>query len=180
MWARYLRLLDTHPVTTKSLSTAVVFVAGDFAQQAIEQSGTATKKWDVPRACRMGAFGGLFIGPVFHNWFRILDWAVPASLGATQATVAKVVIDQSCMAPAVMSSFFIFVGTLSGQSWQYTTEKLRRDFWPTLYTNWMVWPAAQAVNFYAVPINLRVLWLTGVQFCFNIYLSKQQHKDHVE
>lgn len=176
MWARYLRLLEARPVATKSVTAAVVMAGGDFTQQAIEQQGRTLKSWDAPRACRMGMFGLCVIGPAFHTWFGILNRVVPASNGVRSA-LTKVLIDQSCMAPAVTTSFFVFVGTLAGQPWDYTRDKLKRDLWPTMQANWMFWPAVQAINFYAVPLNLQVLWLTGAQFCFNIYLSKQQHKD---
>ena len=50
-------------------------------------------------------------------------------------------------------------------------ETVKRDTPKVVLTNWMVWPAAQFVNFYFVPLSYRILVASGVALFWNIYLS---------
>ena len=50
-------------------------------------------------------------------------------------------------------------------------ETLKRDTVSLIYTNWMVWPATQFLNFYYVPPSYRILFASSVALFWNIYLS---------
>ena len=52
---------------------------------------------------------------------------------------------------------------------------------PSLQTNYKIWPVAQFLNIYFVPLHLRVLWLNMIGLCFNVYLSYRAHSNsHTE
>ena len=42
--------------------------------------------------------------------------------------------------------------------------------------DWKVWPAAQVLNFYYVPPQLRVTYVASVTFLWTVYLSYMKHK----
>ena len=42
--------------------------------------------------------------------------------------------------------------------------------------DWMVWPAAQYLNFYLLPPHLRVVYVAAVTGCWDGYLSYVKHK----
>ena len=130
MRATYLRWLAEHPYKTKMVTSGALCFLGDMIQQGIEHRA-ATKSFqqrqqqqqnasqlqkapsfalDWPRATRMGAFGMFFIGPLFHNWFSVLEKLLPG--GGARAVLGKLAIDQLCMAPAFTVSFFAIMGAL--------------------------------------------------------------------
>lgn len=87
VFAAYTRALERHPLTTKVLTSTVLFGVGDFMSQKLEGKPAL----DVPRLARMAAWGAIFT-PFAHVWYNQLDKLVPGS-GAT-VVATKVVADQ--------------------------------------------------------------------------------------
>jgi len=54
--------------------------------------------------------------------------------------------------------------------------KMRVRLWPVMIKQWQVWPAAQIINFFVLPMNYRVLMANGVGFFWVIYLTYISHK----
>jgi len=50
-------------------------------------------------------------------------------------------------------------------------EKLEKNYTSALKGNYIVWPAAQAVNFKFMPLEHRVLFVNVVSIGWNCYLS---------
>jgi protein Mpv17 len=50
-------------------------------------------------------------------------------------------------------------------------DTVREGFVPTLESNYKIWPAAQLVNFYLVPLRFRVVFSNAVGLVFNVILS---------
>ncbi len=46
----------------------------------------------------------------------------------------------------------------------------------SLQADWTVWPAAQAFNFFVLPPQFRVVYVSAVTFCWNTFLSYMKHK----
>jgi protein Mpv17 len=85
-----------------------------------------------------------------------------------------VAIDQTTLAPAMFSGFFImngFVNSPSIDGVKKGIEDWRNKFWETLQTNWKIWPLAIGINFWFIPAAYRVLFSNGVSFFWNIILS---------
>lgn len=201
VWNAYMSALGTHPYTTKSVTAGTIMVAGDLACQGLESRARnqrvadlierfperrrelsnkleADDRWVPARTARMGAFGFFFVGPLFHNWFNLLERLVPRqdALGA----VAKVAIDQAVMAPGFCASFYTAMGLMEGLTPAEVGDRLREQLLPTLATNYKVWPTAQMINLYLVPLKLRVLWINMVGLGFNTYLSSMNNKGNIE
>ena len=86
MFSAYIRALNTRPILTKTVTSAVLFGAGDFMAQKIEG-----KPLDGARLARMTAWGAIFT-PFAHMWYGALDKMVPGSGAVVVAT--KVALDQ--------------------------------------------------------------------------------------
>eukprot|EP00697_Spironema_sp_BW2_P003807 gnl/Spiro4/15057_TR8117_c0_g1_i1.p1 gnl/Spiro4/15057_TR8117_c0_g1~~gnl/Spiro4/15057_TR8117_c0_g1_i1.p1 ORF type:complete len:202 (-),score=48.94 gnl/Spiro4/15057_TR8117_c0_g1_i1:66-632(-) len=177
----YVGLLVSHPYPTKSLTSGLLMAAGDLVSQTLERVekkriGATPSPYDGPRAGRMAFLGVVVMGPVFHNWFKILERAVPGS--SMTANISKMVIDQVTMAPTFTAFFFTTLKLMEGRPWDEAVAHTKANFWPALRTNYMVWPTSQLINFTFVPLNLRVLWLNMTGFCWNIYLSYRHNKAH--
>jgi protein Mpv17 len=59
--------------------------------------------------------------------------------------------DQAVFAPIMIVGFFSVTSALEGKSADQIVTKLKRDWPPAIKANYLVWPAAQLVNFTFVP-----------------------------
>lgn len=113
---------------------------------------------------------GVTIGPCCHFWYQILDRFLP---GRTFSTVVKkVFVDQIIFSPICIGVFFLTLGLLKDES---SSKDVGREIYRkglTIYTTeWFVWPPAQLLNFYLVPLKFRVLFDNIVSFGFDMFQS---------
>ncbi len=104
--------------------------------------------------------------------------------------------DQIVFAPFMISGFFGFTAALEGKSTDQIKAKLKRDWLPALKANYVVWPAAQLINFTFVPQvrllfvavfwfgtdasvaqNLAVLYVSGIALVWNTWLCYMSAKE---
>ena len=89
LFAAYDRALTSNPILTKTLTSMVLFTAGDLVAQRLERGSLSSV--DAPRLARQAVWGALFT-PLAHVWYLNLDRWVP---GAGVSVVArKVALDQ--------------------------------------------------------------------------------------
>lgn len=80
--------INRNPILVKSLTSAVLFGAGDFLSQKLE----GKKSLDVSRMARMVAWGTGF-GVLAHGWYTVIVERYIRFQGPT-GVIAKVVSDQ--------------------------------------------------------------------------------------
>jgi len=132
-------------------------------------------KIDYQRVLTMTSVGICFSGPVLHYWYTSLDKIVVGT--GRSVYIKKMLLDQGVFAPVVISCFMGIMNTIHGKSLQDTQTKIKNDLFYALKANWMLWPAAQLINFSLVPPNLRVLYTSIVSIFWNIFLSHLGHKE---
>jgi len=170
MWQWYLHSLASRPILTKTATTLGIMASGDLICQKIEDRDRV----DLARTARVTSVG-LIAGPLYHHWYNLLEKRLP---GATLSRVCtKMLVDQSVMAPTIVSIFFFMVGILEGRPLGDVVAKYKRDFIDTMKGNYVLWPAANLINFKFVPLDLRILYINCVSLIWNIFISHQQHKD---
>jgi len=174
MLSWYQGLLTRRPIVTKSVTAAIIMGSGDAVQQLVIERGSPNWTYHPQRTIRQGLFGLVFLGPLLHGWFGILDRLVAST--ATLGPVKKMLLDQAFCGPLINASFFIGMGLMEGKSTGEIKDKLSRDYLDTMLMNYKVWPAIQLVNFYLIPIQFRVLFANVGQFGWSIYLSQQANK----
>ena len=121
----------------------------------------------------MGTFGLFFYGPYQHVWYRALDRAWGARTVANFA--AKVAANQLCLAPVTITMAFAWSLALQGQA-AALSDKLRRDFTPTILNGWKFWVPAASINFVAVPLQHQVLYMSLCGVLWTGYLSYSTDK----
>ncbi|KAH9893005.1 hypothetical protein F4778DRAFT_304468 [Xylariomycetidae sp. FL2044] len=162
----YQRKLASRPLLTQSVTTAVLFAVGDVtAQQVVEKKGI--EKHELARTGRMFLYGGAVFGPAATTWYKILSRSVVLR-NKNAETVARVACDQLIFAPTFIGIFLSSMAVMEGGS---PKEKLRKSYLPALKANYMLWPAAQMVNFKVVPLEHRVLFVNLLSIGWNCYLS---------
>ncbi|KAL2135514.1 hypothetical protein VTI74DRAFT_8245 [Chaetomium olivicolor] len=162
----YQARLAARPLLTQAVTTSILFAIGDLtAQQLVEKKGV--EKHDLARTGRMALYGGTVFGPAAATWFRFLQRHV--NLRSPNATMlARVACDQGIFAPTFIGVFLGSMAVLEGSSPQ---EKLGKNYWDALKTNWMIWPFVQMVNFKLVPLQHRLLFVNVISIGWNCYLS---------
>lgn len=81
-------------------------------------------------------------------------------------------LDQSLMAPFSTVLFFASMSAMEQKSVDETKQIIKDKTLPTLIINWKIWPIAQMINMYFVPVSLRVLFLNVVGLGYNTILSR--------
>eukprot|EP00455_Lapot_gusevi_P049704 TRINITY_DN709_c0_g1_i3.p1 TRINITY_DN709_c0_g1~~TRINITY_DN709_c0_g1_i3.p1 ORF type:complete len:187 (-),score=2.28 TRINITY_DN709_c0_g1_i3:137-697(-) len=176
IFQRYWKLLETRPVLTQSVSAGLIMGAGDALEQTIERSQNG-HKFDVWRTLRMTSYGLIFVGPVVGKWFRYLERIAPAHHGF-RSVFKKVLIDQVVFAPLTTVGFFAAMGAMEGKRSHEIRAKLENSFVDTMIVNYYIWPAVQLINFYLVPLPMRVFFVNMVGLGYNAFLSKMNHQHH--
>lgn len=141
------------------------------------------------------AASGVIIGPLNYYWYFYLDKAFP---GRTVQTIAKkILLDQMIGATLYTFLFIVVVCLLEGKSVGVSLEEFRQKFlyiylvwflckflsqkkchknwFFDLKIDWLVWPPAQAINFYLVPSHLRMAFVNLILVGWNIFLSFAKH-----
>lgn len=171
-WETYCYWLATYPLATKTVTSAVIVASGDaFAQVNIEGAGWENFAWR--RLANMFIVGGCVIGPCLHFWYGILYrfFPSPTSMGALQ----RLALDQFLFAPPFIPAFMGVVFALEGRL-KDLPGHMEQNFTDMCLTNWSLWIPAQYVTFRYIPHNFQVLFVNGVAFIWNTYLSYVGHK----
>ncbi|KAI9831810.1 MAG: Protein required for ethanol metabolism [Sarea resinae] len=156
--------LATRPLLTQSVTTAVLFAAGDvLSQHAVEK----VEKHDYARTGRMALYGGAIFGPAATTWFKFLQNRITLP-NKNAEILARVGLDQGLFAGA---NLFCFLTSMSIMEGSDPKKKLDEAYWTALKKNWMLWPFVQVANFKFVPLDYRVLVVNVISLGWNCYLS---------
>jgi protein Mpv17 len=79
-------------------------------------------------------------------------------------------VDQAIFAPSIITMFFITTSLMEGKSASEIKDKLDRDLLTAVKGNYLLWPAAQLINFTLIPTKFAVLYVSNVAVCWNTYI----------
>lgn len=85
-------------------------------------------------------------------------------------------IDQIVCSPATITTFFITLGILEGSSIDEVLQEFRCKSFRLYLAEWVIWPPAQFINFFWLPLRYRVLWDNTVSTCYDVYTSYVKHE----
>ncbi|KAK7091279.1 mitochondrial inner membrane protein Mpv17-like [Littorina saxatilis] len=167
LWRSYLRVLDKYPISTMCSTTGTLMAAGDaISQLAIE--GNTIKKYDTVRSGRFFVLGFCVMGPMLRFWYLALHKMYH---GTRYASLKMLVTDQTVGAPVVLATFVVGIGALRGDSRQQIKDSMKRDYLTIMLNNYKIWPAAQTINFFFMPLQHRVLFVNFIALGWNTYLA---------
>ncbi|KAI8322041.1 hypothetical protein GQ54DRAFT_304350 [Martensiomyces pterosporus] len=175
------------PLLTLALTNGVMGATGDILAQyisppppaAADAKKTFSSQYNPWRTARFFAYGCMF-APVAHRWYSLLDRRLPfpakaaasssAQRGPTSAAMLltackRVVADQTVFAPAAIAAFFTVMGVMEGKGPSEIGASLRERYPEALVGNYVLWPAAQLINFSLVPLIYRVPFSSLVEAC---------------
>jgi hypothetical protein len=173
----YSQKLDTHPIITKSLSSAIIAGSGDVLCQFVSSRKQNEKVLlDYSRALRFVALGAFLVGPVIHFWYGALMNIFPGNSSA--AVIKRVFLDQFFFSPLFLPTFLSSLWLMEGQTLDRIQSQLSSTIPTSILANWLLWIPAQALNFKFIPGKYQVLFSNFAGFIWNAYLSYASHKDH--
>ena len=174
--AWYGQKLESHPLTTKCITSGFISGAADLMCQYIyhrNDHGTFSPDW--MRTGRFSLLGFGLIAPVVHNWYGFLIKKVPGQF--IPAVLKRLFLDQIIFAPLFIPTFMTSLMTLEGKRMDVIPAVLMKDVPDVVVTNWILWIPAMFVNFRFVPGQWQVLYSNCVGLVWNVYLSwKTQEK----
>ena len=170
MFRFYNRLLTKYPLPTKMVTSGFLFGIGDVLCQSIEQYKAEKFKLNLTRLSRFSFFGCFMAAPVlsFH-YGTILQWI--STKTTPLAILTKVAFDQTFFAIFFLYYIFMAMPLIEGKNLEEAKEGVKEKLWPSLITNWKIWPAVQFLNFYLVPVKFHLLVVNSVAVFWNAYIS---------
>lgn len=165
-WAKYIALLKTHPVLTKSTTSGGTYALGDLLAQKLG----GNKKIDKKRLALAGAIGFCMYGPSHHYWYKFMDKLFPKK--TLMMAVAKMIPDRLLFSTVYTAAYFTASGLGGGMTMNEVREKLRTDLFPTMVTNWSITPFVQLFNFRFIPESHQVLFSSTAVLFWSAYLAK--------
>lgn len=114
--------------------------------------------------------GTFFVAPMLHfNYSYILPRIVPEV--SAKGALTKLAVDQLLFAPFMIVLFYPIINMVEGKPLANAVEDLKTKYFATMATNYKIWPAANLINFYFIPIQYQVLWANFIALIFNACLS---------
>lgn len=167
-----------NPVLKSGLISGSLSMAGDvLAQLFTKQGGGGGSGHDVPRSARMGSFGLCFYGPYQYFWYRALDRAFPGR--SLFNFLSKVSLNQLALAPVTVTVAFAWNLALTGRLHDLP-NKLKADFVGTLQNGWKFWIPAASINFFFMPLQYQVLYMSTCGMLWTGYLSYRSSSTQAE
>ncbi|XP_072135058.1 mitochondrial inner membrane protein Mpv17 isoform X2 [Mobula birostris] len=161
-WRTYQMLMIKHPWKLQILTSGGLVGLSDIvSQQLVERRGLTNHS--LKRTAKMAAVGLIYVGPVLGVWYRLLDRLVVGQ--SKTAAFKKMLFDQLAVAPCFLAGFIAVTGFLGGLS--------REKIWLKFQ---VIWPAAQLLNFYFIPLEHRLAVVQLVALMWNTYLSWMANK----
>ncbi|XP_068154448.1 mpv17-like protein [Drosophila tropicalis] len=160
----------------ESVNVAIIMGAGDMIGQFLIEK-RSLKNWDAARTARFSALGMVVIGPALKKWYGTLDGFVSKDQSHLKRGVKKMLMDQLLFAPPFSLAITFLVPFINGEKTDKIVERIKSDYFDILQKNYMLWPAAQVINFSFVPTQYQVIYAQLVAILWNCYLSVMLNKN---
>ncbi|KAF8377627.1 hypothetical protein HHK36_031009 [Tetracentron sinense] len=147
----YLGMINSRPLLTKSITSALIYTAADLSSQTITKP--SSESFDSIRTLRMAGYGMLILGPSLHFWFNFVSKVLPKRDILT--TFKKIIMGQTTYGPFMTVVFLSLNAGLQGENDAEIVARLKRDLFPTLISGLMYWPMCDFVTFKFIPVHLQ-------------------------
>ncbi|PIA33925.1 hypothetical protein AQUCO_03900048v1 [Aquilegia coerulea] len=129
---------------------------------------TLLSNHDWLRSLRMASYGFLLYGPGSYAWYQYLDHALPKP--TVENFLLKVVLNQVVLGPCVIGIVFAWNNLWKGKLAQLPAM-YQNDALPTLLYGLRFWVPASILNFWVIPLQARVAFMSTCSIFWNFYLS---------
>ena len=162
--------LYTNPLRTKSLTSAVIYILGNYTSQRI----AGAKAIDQTSLLAFGGYGLLFGGSIPHYFFEFLEWLVPGT--STVATVKQLLFQRLIFTPLYQLFTLYTISRMEGRTHRQAIHQLIPIYMPVLIANWKWLTALSVINLTVVPPALRVVFMNLVGFVWSVYIATKRRR----
>jgi hypothetical protein len=174
--SKVMAVVRRYPVVTTSLTFGILFPTANVIQQTCfkkaEAGGSETLDW--AEVARFTVYGGIFHGPLIHNWVNFISKMIPWT--TLPFVMVKVMLDQVVFAPVLLSSFLLIMTALEGRTREEAVKQWKEKFLPTYGTAVCVWPLLLAINYKLVPLRFSFIYIAICNFFWIIFLAHQKSR----
>ncbi|CAL0316351.1 unnamed protein product [Lupinus luteus] len=163
----YLGMIESWPILTKSVTSALIYTAADLSSQTIVRQ--SSEPFDFVRTLRMAGYGMIILGPTLHFWFNFVSKLFPRR--DLLSTLKKMIMGQTLYGPAMTVVFFSFNAHMQGETATEIVSRLKRDLFPTLLRGIMYWPVCDFITFRFIPVHLQPLVSNSFSYLWTVYLT---------
>lgn len=168
------KLFGKNLLVTNCIISAGMGSLGDAIQQHYDIVTESIKKAQEPAKFNFKrnfhmTLAGLTTGLVSHHWYILLDNYL-GSKRCLKLVTAKVLLDQILFSPVNLLVYFSTLGICERSSVSRVKDELVEKGLENIYiAEWVIWPPAQYINFYILPLKYRILFDNIVSLGFDIY-----------
>ncbi|XP_046357976.1 mpv17-like protein 2 [Haliotis rufescens] len=170
------RSFSKHLLLTNIATYSSLLALGDCFVQHIEHHAEGGEKqpYNYHRTGRVFILG-VAMAPLNHVWYKVLDRVITGTGGKVAAK--KILAEQFSAAPFFLTAYITGIGALERKSGHEIYQELSDKFLFIYLVDWFVWPPAQFINFYFLPTQYRVAYVSVLTLCWNCFLSYVKHKN---
>ena len=207
-WNTYLRLLDTYPLSTKSITSGVIGGIGDFLAQIFEQRqgwNVLANFYNLDRRRSFGVSfeGALVSGPIMHFAYDFLEGIVPiheedgfmmendekqtnirdkkGAITKWTAAVFHVTVDNFILGPLFVVTMMITTAIIE-ERYKTMWKEFAVDFRPALIASLissLSFVPMQLFAFRLLPVKFRLLYMNFQDVIWNAVVSYMAHKSRI-
>jgi protein Mpv17 len=176
----YLRILQSRPLVTKSLTAGALFASGDIiAQTLLVPPSTLNKPFDWSGLASFSAFGCLLYAPSNHYWFSWMERSIAtATYYQTRPmlqALARVTLHSVVYAPFSIICLFLWMGVAQGSSVLALQASVApQKVFPIWWTGGIFWIPTMLSIYRFVPLHLRVLATSTANVFWTTYLAHKK------
>merc|ERR1711935_718448 len=118
---------------------------------------------------RFGIYGGLIHGPLVYKWIHFCTHLMPSTRPVH--IIGKVLLDQICFAPVILSTFFVSLASMEGMDPNEILQKLPQKITESWGTGCLIWPFIGAFDYRYIPQVLKTSFIGICTFFWFIFLA---------
>jgi len=169
-------LFTSKPLLANCVIYGTIYTSSEFLQQTLLRKALADstgEPYDLASIARFAVLGFTVLPPMNYQWYKWLDGKF---VGTALTTVAKkMVLDQTIIMPIMIAAFFIGMSIMERKD--DILYECKQKLVPTFQSSCLVWVPAQAVNFFLVPAQYRVVYVACVAFVWANILCFMKRKE---
>ncbi|XP_024084958.1 peroxisomal membrane protein 2 [Cimex lectularius] len=162
---KYLIVLYSDPIRTKSISSCVIASLGNVVSQCIA-GAFCSKNFDFNNLRAHALFGLIFGGTVPHYFFKLLDDLVAQR--SKYGVMMKLLIERLIYAPFYHILSLYMLAIFQGKSHDEAVQNTKKQFLTLLKANWKFITVLQFINLKFVHPMFRVLILNFIWLFWGI------------
>lgn len=173
LFGAYLTQSQVKPLSTRMYTSFLIFLCSDVIVQCLPRRTElrARRRFSISRALRFSGFGVFIATPLLYSWHIFLDDLLSPELGNIYSAGIAAVCNQLYFTPTYTALYFIYDAILQDRGLAFAYAAMRRSGLNLILSTWVFWLPANTINFFLVPRDQRVLFITSLGLIWNIYFA---------